>query len=107
MKDILSAMIDVQGFVEGMDFETFAADDKTASAAVRKLEIMGEAAKNVPEAIRQKYPQVPWRQMAGTLDRIIHAYFDVSSVVIWDVVKNRIPALQPIIQQILEDIEEE
>jgi len=96
-----------QRFVEGIDFEAFVADDKTASAVVRKLEIIGEATKNVPETIRQKYPQVPWRQMAGMRDRIIHAYFDVNYVIVWEVVTKLIPPLQPIIAQMLTDVEEE
>ena len=107
LKDIFTAMVDAQGFVEGMDFEAFAADDKTTSAVVRKLEIVGEATKNVPEAIRQKYSQVPWRQMAGMRARIIHAYFDINYTIVWEVVTELIPPLQPIIQQILEDIEAE
>ena len=107
LKDILAAMLDAQGFVEGMDFDAFAADDKTASAVVRKLEIVGEATKNVPETIRQKYPQVPWRQMAGMRDRLIHGYYDVNYSVVWEVVTALIPPLQPILKQILEDMEEE
>ena len=105
LKDILAVMIDAQGFVEGMDFDVFAADDKTVSAVVRKLETVGEATKNVPETIRQKYPQVPWRQMAGMRDRLIHGYYDVNYSVVWEVVTELIPPLQPIIKQILEDIE--
>ena len=107
IKDIFEAMGAVQTFVEGMDLDALVADDKTASAVVRKLEIIGEATKNVPEEIRQKYPQVPWRQMAGMRDRIIHAYFAVDYAVVWDTLKVDIPPLQPIIQQILEDMEEE
>ena len=107
LKDILAAMLDAQEFVEGMNFDAFAADDKTASAVVRKLEIVGEATKNVPETIRQKYPQVPWRQMAGMRDRLIHGYYDVNYSVVWEVVTKLIPPLQPIIQQILEVMEEE
>ena len=96
-----------QAFVEGMDFDAFVADDKTISAVVRKLEIIGEATKNVPETIRQQYPQVPWRDMAGMRDRIIHRYFAVNHVIVWDTVKDHIPPLQPIIGQILKDMEEE
>ena len=106
IKDIFEAMSAVQIFVEGMDFDAFVADDKTASAVVRKLEIIGEATKNVPEEIRQKYPQVPWRQMAGMRDQIIHAYFAVDYVVVWDTLKVDIPPLQPIIARILKDLEE-
>ena len=105
LKDIFEAMRAAQIFVEGIDFEAFAGDDKTASAVVRKLEIIGEATKNVPETIRQKYPQVPWRQMARMRDRIIHAYFDVNYTIVWEVVTELIPPLQPIIAQILEETE--
>ena len=107
LKDIFEAMVAAQAFVEGMGFDAFAADDKTASAVVRKLEIIGEATKNVPDPIRQKYPQVPWRDMAGMRDRIIHGYFAVNYSIVWDTLKNRIPALQPIVEQILKDMEEE
>ena len=107
IQDIFEAMEAVQAFIAEIDFETFVADDKTASAVVRKLEIIGEATKNVPEEIRQKYSQVPWKQMAGMRDRIIHAYFDVNHAIIWEVVTELIPPLQPIIKQILKDTEEE
>ncbi len=106
LKDIFEAMDAVQAFVEGMNFDAFVADDKTTSAVVRKLEIIGEAAKNVPETIRQEYSQVPWQQMAGMRDRIIHRYFAVNHVIVWNTVKDHIPSLQPIIGQILKDLEE-
>ena len=107
LKDIFEAMDAAQGFVEGMDFDAFAADDKTASAVVRKLEIVGEVTKNVPEMVRQKSPQVPWRQMATMRDRIIHRYFAVNYTIVWDTVKDHIPPLQSIIGQILIDMEDE
>ena len=104
---IFTAMDAAQAFAAGMDFEAFVDDDKTASAVVRKLEIIGEATKNVPETIQQTYPQVPWRQMEGTRDRFIHRYYDVSCSVVWELVTELIPPLQPIIKRILEDMEEE
>lgn len=106
LKDIFEAMGAVQTFVEGMNFDAFIADDKTTSAVVRKLEIIGEATKNVPEEIRQKYPQVPWKQMAGMRDWIIHGYFAVNYFVVWETTVELIPPLQPIIAQILKDLEE-
>ena len=107
LKDIFEAMGAAQTFVEGIDFEAFVEDDKTVSAVVRKLEIIGEATKNVPETIRQRYPQVPWKQMAGMRDRLIHGYYDTNHAVVWEVVTELIPPLQPIIKQILEDMEKE
>lgn len=106
LRDIFAAMIAIQEFIEGMDFETFIEDDKTASAVIRKLEIIGEATKNVPEEIRQNYPQVPWRQMAGMRDRLIHSYFGVDYSLVWETVKSQIPLLQPVIVQILRHLEE-
>ena len=105
LMDIFQAMVAVQTFVEEMEFEAFVADDKTASAVIRKLEIIGEAVKNVPEDIRQKYPQVPWRQMAGMRDWLAHVYFGVDDSLVWETAKDLIPPLQPIIAQIIKDLE--
>ncbi len=107
LKDILEAMTSIQSFIEGMDFDAFIADDKTVSAVVMKLQIIGEATKNVPETIREKYEHVPWWLMAGMRDRLVHGYFEVNYSVVWDTIKNRIPPLQPIVAQILEDMEME
>ena len=100
-------MDDIRSFIEGMNCEAFAADDKTASAAVLKLEIMGEAVRHVPEAIRQKYPQVPWQQIVEMRHQILYRYFAIDYTVIWNTLKNQLPSLQPIIKQILKDMEKE
>lgn len=107
LKNISEAMDAAQAFVAGMGFDAFVADDKTASAVLQKLKIVGEAAKKVPETIRQDYPQVPWQQMTRIRDQIVHAYFAVDYVVVWDTLKIDIPPLQPIIEQILEDTKKE
>lgn len=60
LKDILAAMESIEAFIAGMDLEAFQSDDKTANAVMRKLEINGEAVKQIPDEIRQKYPQIPW-----------------------------------------------
>lgn len=107
IKEIFEAMVAAQTFVAGLGFDAFVADAKTASAVLQKLEIIGEAMEKVPTEIRQNYPQVPWQQMAGMRDQIIHAYFAVDYIVVWDTLKIDIPPLQPIIKQILEDTEKE
>ena len=73
-------------------------------ATVRRLEVIGEAAKNIPNSFREKYPEVEWKAMAGTRDRISHAYFKVDLNIIWDIIKKDLPKLN---QQIKEIIKEE
>jgi len=101
LKDILAAIESIEGFVEGMDLEGFRADDKTASAVMRKFEIIGEAAKQIPDDIRQKYPQIPWKEMAGMRDKLVHFYFGIDYKLVWRTIKERFPQLKPDIQRIL------
>jgi len=102
LKDILAAIESIEAFVEGMDLETFRADDKTASAVIRKFEIIGEAAKGVPEEIRRSYPKVPWKEMAGMRDRLIHFYSGVDYGLVWRTIKERLPEVKPQIAEILQ-----
>jgi uncharacterized protein with HEPN domain len=103
LKDILEAMASIKTFVEGMDFEAFRADDKTSSAVIRKLEILGEAAKKIPDEIRLSYPQVPWKEMAGMRDRLIHFYAGVDYPLVWRTIKERLPEVRLHIQKIIEE----
>lgn len=82
----------------GMTFEQFSQDDKTAYAVVRALEIIGEATKKIPDAVRDQYPQIPWREMAGMRDKLIHDYFGVNLGVVWKTVQEDLPLLQKAMQ---------
>ncbi len=101
--DILSSMEKASKFVEGMTYEDFLKDEKTVFAVIRALEVIGEAVKNLPEDIRKKYPEIPWRGMAGMRDVLIHGYFEVDPQIVWETVKNRIPEVKPLFERILEE----
>jgi uncharacterized protein with HEPN domain len=70
--DILESALEVEVFIAGMSFDDFFRDKKTINAVIRSLEVMGEAAKRVPEGIRANYPEIPWKRMAGMRDKLIH-----------------------------------
>lgn len=107
LKDILEAMEAIERFVGEMDFETFEDDDMRVSAVIRKFEIIGEASKSVPESIKQKYTSIPWSDMAGMRDRLIHFYFGIKYDLVWNTIKQDIPEVKPLIREILEGLESE
>jgi len=107
VRDILEAIKAIEKFVEGTDFENFKEDDKTSSAVIRKFEIIGEATKNISQSIKEKYPHIPWKEMAGFRDRLIHFYFGIKYDIVWDTIKLRLPELRNNIEKVLKDLEGE
>jgi len=107
IKDILDCIEKIEEFVRGMSFDEFVKDDKTNSAVVRKLEIIGEATKSIPNSISEKYEEIPWKDMAKMRDKIIHFYFGVDYEIVWKVTKERLPEVKPLMGRILEDLNRE
>ena len=86
---------------QGLEKATFLCDETRKRAFVRSLEIIGEAVKQLPDAVKQRYSHLEWRAMAGMRDRLIHGYFGVDYDIVWDVVTNKIPELQQAVTHIL------
>jgi uncharacterized protein with HEPN domain len=105
VEDILDGMEKAEILLEGVSYSQFDADFRINFAVVRALEIIGEAAKRIPEEIRQEYIDIPWKGMAGMRDRIIHGYDNVDHQIVWDVVKRDIPQIKPKIRQLFSDLE--
>lgn len=101
LQDIIDNAAKALEFVQDMNEDDFLQDDKTIFAVIRALEVMGEAAKNVPDSIRDKYPQIPWRDIAGMRDKLIHHYFGVDLKTVWKTVTRDLPALNPSLVKVL------
>ena len=106
LEDILGAIKAIEGFVKGMEYEDFEADDKTSSAVINKLEIIGEAAKKIPGSIKSQYANVPWRDIEGMRNKLIHEYFGVVLSVVWETIKEDLPALRDAINIIAKETQE-
>ena len=87
LNDILTAIKDIRRFTKGVSYDEIMEDKKTLYAVIRCLEILGESVKNIPESIRGKYPEIPWQEIAGMRDKLIHEYFGVDMDIIWDTLR--------------------
>jgi uncharacterized protein with HEPN domain len=103
LKDILEAISAIERFVEGISFEEFKNSDEKSSAVIRKFEIIGEVTKGLPEDLKEKHPEIPWKEMAGFRDKLIHFYFGVKFELVWQAIKNRLPQIKPLIKNILQE----
>ncbi len=97
IEDILDAMEKAELVISETDYETFSENFRINFVVVRALEIIGEATKRLSTDIREQYPEIPWKDMAGMRDRIIHGYDDVDLRIVWDTVTKEIPRIKPFI----------
>ena len=106
LEDILESIEKIEEYTTDINEEEFYENTFVQDAVIRRLEIIGEAVKNIPDDFRVKYPDIAWRQIAGMRDVLIHAYFGVNLRRVWKVIKEDIPELKLKILKILEDINE-
>lgn len=101
LNDIVEAVAAIERFVEGMNFEEFREDQKTLFAVTRAFEVLGEAAKKIPLTLKKKHPDIPWREMAGMRDKLIHEYFAVDVSVLWKTIQEDLPLIRSVIARLL------
>jgi len=102
VEDIIESIELIDSYITNMNFENFKDDRKTIDAVVRNFEIIGEAARNIPDEIKTKYQNVDWKGMIGLRNRIAHKYFGLSLSIIWEILKQELPPLKEKMKQISE-----
>ena len=102
LKHILESIAQIEEFVKGASKADFISSVKTHDATMRRLEIIGEATKNLPRTFREKHPEIPWNKLAGMRDKLIHGYFGIDLNITWNVIEKDLPDLKKKIKTILE-----
>ncbi len=104
IEDILNAMDKIEKYISGQEYEEFIENTMAVDAVIRNLEIIGEAAKNIPENIRNQYTEIPWRRMVGLKNIVIHDYLGVDLSIVWRIITKNLPETKQLIVKILNEI---
>ena len=104
LADILDSGIAIMEFVKGLSFEEFCNDRKTHSAVIREFEIIGEAANHLTSHFKKLYSEIPWQEIVGLRNILIHEYFGIDTKIVWDIINNDIVSLKLQIKEIIEQI---
>ena len=104
LQDILDTITDIEIFTDNVEFEAFQANREKVLAVVKSIEILGEAVKKVPDDIRNQYPDIPWKSIAGMRDVLVHEYWGIDVNIIWATVQEGLPPLKATIAEIATDV---
>ena len=100
IEHILECLDKIELYIDGFSEESFSEDSKTQDAVIRQFEIIGEATRNISEALKEKYPDIPWKDMAGMRNKLIHHYFGVDISMVWKTALEDAPELKRLIEGI-------
>jgi uncharacterized protein with HEPN domain len=103
LNDIRQAIDRIEQYIKSLSFDGFSDDQKSVDAVVRNLEIMGEAAKRLPEELKEKYSEIEWHKVVGLRHRIVHEYFGIDLEIVWQILHKDLPDLKKKIVQIISD----
>lgn len=101
LKDILDSIEKIESYINELDFEKFSKSQIVIDAVIRNFEIIGEATKNLSKEIKYSYLEIPWKEMTGMRDKVVHEYFGINLKIIWKTIKEKLPELKIKIKEIL------
>jgi len=104
VQDILEAINKIERFTQDLNYEAFEQDELVIDGVLRNLEIIGEAARNIPDEVRANHPEIPWTRMVGLRNIVIHAYFKVDLSIIWQIIQVNLSDTKPLIEAMLDDM---
>ncbi len=107
LEDILESIAAIKAFVKGVSLPAFKKNRMMADAVLRNVEIIGEAAKNIPPTVRSSHPGIPWKRIIGLRNIVIHQYATVDLDIIWKIIKGNLPGVEPKLKEIMDGMEEE
>ena len=107
IQDMIEFGEKVLAYTEGLDRDGFIADELTYDATLRNLQLIGQAATHIPSEVREAHPDIPWRAIVGTRNRLAHSYLSISNNIIWTIIQDAIPNLLPALRDLLNTTNED